>query len=89
MAPRGPKMVPKRPKMAPRCGPRAPQEGPKMAPTHHHSPHATDPWHVTGPGGMRVALTIKDTHLGERRRRRKKKNAPTESGPLPDYTQGS
>ena len=27
--------------------PRAMQDGPKMAPTHHHSPHATHPWHVT------------------------------------------
>ena len=27
-------------------------------PRYHHSPHATDPWPVAGPGGMRVALTI-------------------------------
>ena len=31
---------------------------PQVTTTHLHSPHATNPWHVTGPGGMRVALTI-------------------------------
>ena len=32
---------------------------PQVTTTHLHSPHATNPWRVTGPGGMRVALTIK------------------------------
>ena len=32
---------------------------PQVTTTHLHSPHATNPWHVTGPGGMRVALTIR------------------------------
>ena len=51
-------------------------------------------WKVGPPLGPPRALPeslnpyIKDTHLGERRRR-KKKNAPTESGPLPDYTHRS
>ena len=37
---------------------------PQVTTTHLHSPHATNPWHVTGPGGMRVALTIKEVNDG-------------------------
>ena len=50
------------PQRLPRGLPEAPkgsQEASEMVPRGVLvGPHATDPWHVAGPGGMRVALTI-------------------------------